>query len=184
MKGRGEFLKKLKFSSRKDTRVLLEGILTNLGLTTCWVFRAESCILFSSACFSNGTWPRTLPCGPLDCWLSHAFVRDQNCRLPHLFWNPNKNWQTKNSQEVTTFFIALLQFFTYLKCWLIFFFFFIIDLGGICWLEFGDAQGTVWYFLWKCIWDECCSSPGHYCAAVSRWQSLWVHWSWSSVMFP
>lgn len=129
MKGRGEFLKKLKFSSRKDTRVLLEGILTNLGLTTCWVFRAESCILFSSACFSNGTWPRTLPCGPLDCWLSHAFVRDQNCRLPHLFWNPNKNWQTKNSQEVTTFFIALLQFFTYLKCWLIFFFFFYNRLG-------------------------------------------------------
>lgn len=56
-----------------------------------------------------------------------VFFRDQNRRLSHwgdgLVWNPNKNWQTKNSQGVTAVFTALLQFFfAYLKCWLIVFY--------------------------------------------------------------
>lgn len=182
MKGWEEVLKKLKFSGRKDTRVLLEGILTKPGRATCQGVQGRE-LHFVFFCLFFKWHLTTLPCGPLDCWLSHAFFRDQNCQLSHwgdgLVWNPHKNWQTKNFFYKG--FIALLQFFTYLKCWLIVF---VIDLDGFCWLEFGDSQGVFWYFLWKCIWDECCSSSGDYRAAVSRWRSLGVHWSWISVMFP
>lgn len=123
----------------------------------------------------------------VDKWSYMPFLgpRIIDCPTEGMGWSGTltRTGKLKTPKRLQHFFIALLQFFTYLKCWLIFFFL-IIDLGGICWLEFGDAQGTVWYFLWKCIWDECCSSPGHYCSAVSRWRSLWVRWSWISVMFP